>query len=173
MPSMSALVITAHVKEGVNLALQHKLPRPVVEAIQQHHGTGLVSYFYHKAGLLRDQQADSRPGPAVHEENFRYPGPKPRSREIAVLSLADAIEAASRSLEKVTSGHVENLVYDIINAKLKDGQLEDCSLTLKEIGCISRSFVFTLTNMLHGRVKYPNDESAHQQSTKDQPAESS
>jgi len=177
LPSMSALVITAHVKEGVNLALKHKLPRPVIEAIQKHHGTGLVSYFYHKASLLRDQQADSqpgkRPGAVVQKDDFRYPGPKPYSREIAVLSLADAIEAASRSLEKVTSGHVENLVRDMINSKLKDGQLDDCDLTLKEIGCISRSFVFTLTNMLHGRIKYPHDEHSRQQPAKDQPSEPS
>ncbi|MBU4200483.1 MAG: HDIG domain-containing protein [Verrucomicrobia bacterium] len=167
VPSMSSLVITAHVKEGINLALRYKLPWPVLEAIQQHHGTGLVSFFYHKASLLQsrqsDAQANARPDTVVHEEDFRYPGPKPRSREIAVLALADAIEAASRSLEKITSGHVENLVHDIISSKLKDGQLDECDLTLQEISRISQSFVFTLINMLHGRIRYPNNERSHQQ----------
>ncbi len=165
LPSMSALVIAAHVKEGVSLALQFKLPRVVTEAIQQHHGTGLISFFYHKARLLQEQ-ADV-PGrapadPAFKEEDFRYPGPRPRSREIAVLSLADAVEAASRSLEKNTPGHVEILVREVIRAKLKDGQLDDCDLTLREVGRVERALVFSLTNMLHGRIRYPHHAHRHQ-----------
>ncbi len=157
-PSMSTLVIVSHVKEGVNLALRHKLPRAVMDAIQQHHGTGLVYYFFHKAATLSAQQPDE--ANAVKEADFRYPGPKPRSREIAVLGLADAVEAASRSMEKVTPGHVEDLVGDIVAAKLRDGQFDACDLTLSDVSAVRRVLVFTLLNMLHARIAYPAHEGA-------------
>ncbi len=174
-PSMSTLVIISHVKEGVDLALRHKLPLPIVEAIQQHHGTGLVSYFYHKASaqLELDLQDKSKHGISsdVSEEDFRYPGPKPKSRETAILCLADSIEAASRSLEKISPSHIEHLVHDIIDEKLNDGQLDLCNLTLAEIGKLKKVFVFTLTNMLHGRISYPVDENRAKQQTDDMPSE--
>ncbi len=156
-PRMSTLVIVSHVKEGVNLALRHRLPRVVTEAIEQHHGTGLVYFFYHKACQQGDPQASAQPGAAaaVKEEEFRYPGPRPRTREIAVLSLADAVEAASRSLERITPGHVEDLVREAIASKLRDGQLDACPLTLAELAAVQRALACTLTTMLHGRIAYP------------------
>lgn len=172
-PSMSTLVIISHVKEGVNLALRHKLPQAVVEAIQQHHGSGLVFYFYHKANVQRDEAPPDAAAAGVKEENFRYPGPKPQSREIAVLSLADAIEAASRSLEKISPGNIEDLVHDVIDSKLQDGQLDVCDLTMAEINTIRRVLIFTLSNMLHGRVAYPSDENIRPQSADETPAERS
>ncbi|MBI2441977.1 MAG: HDIG domain-containing protein [Lentisphaerae bacterium] len=157
-PSMSSLVIIAHVKEGVGLALRHKLPRPVVEAIQQHHGSGLVFYFYHKASVQQGEARAEAAALGVPEQNFRYPGPKPQSREIAVLSLADAIEAASRSLEKVSPGALEDLVSEVIDSKLRDGQLDECDLAMAEINTIQRVLTCTLGHMLHRRIGYPSDE---------------
>ncbi len=172
-PSMSTLLIISHVKEGVNLALRHKLPRAVVEAIQQHHGSGLVFYFDHKANVQRGEAAPGTAAAGLQEENFRYPGPKPQSREIAVLSLADAIEAASRSLEKITPGNMEDLVRDVMDSKLQDGQLDACDLTLAEINTIRRVLILTLSNILHGRVAYPSNEPIRPQSADAPPAERS
>jgi len=172
-PSMSTLVIISHVKEGVNLALRHKLPQSVVEAIQQHHGSGLVFYFYHKANVQRGEAPADAAAAGVKEEDFRYPGPKPQSREVAVLSMADAIEAASRSLEKITPGNLEDLVRDVIDSKLQDGQLDVCDLTMAEINTIRRVLTFTLSNMLHARVAYPSDENNRPQSADATPAERS
>jgi len=109
----------------------------------------------------------------VKEENFRYPGPKPQSREIAVLSLADAIEAASRSLEKITPANLEDLVRDVIDSKLQDGQLDVCDLTMAEINTIRRVLLLTLSNMLHGRIAYPSDENIRPQSADETPAKRS
>jgi membrane-associated HD superfamily phosphohydrolase len=142
----------------------------VVEAIQQHHGSGLVFYFYHKANVQRGE-ASPAAASGVKEENFRYPGPKPQSREIAVLSLADAIEAASRSLEKITPGNMEDLVRDVMDSKLRDGQLDACDLTLAEINTIRRVLILTLSNILHGRVAYPSDENIRPQSADETPSE--
>ncbi|MFA5042670.1 MAG: HDIG domain-containing metalloprotein [Kiritimatiellia bacterium] len=172
-PSMSTLLIISHVKEGVNLALRYKLPRAVVEAIQQHHGSGLVFYFYHKANVQRGEAAPDTASSGVKEEDFRYPGPKPQSREIAVLSLADAIEAASRSLEKITPGNMEDLVRDVMDSKLRDGQLDACDLTLAEINAIRRALILTLSNILHGRVAYPSNENIRSQSADETPPERS
>jgi len=172
-PNMSTLLIISHVKEGVNLALRYNLPRAVVEAIQQHHGSGLVFYFYHKANVQRDEAPPDAAASGVKEENFRYPGPKPQSREIAVLSLADAIEAASRSLEKITPGNMEDLVRDVIDSKLRDGQLDACDLTMAEINTIRRVLILTLSNILHGRVAYPSNENIRPQSADAPPAEHS
>ncbi len=165
-PNMSTLVIISHVKEGVNLALRHKIPRPIIDAIQQHHGTGLVYFFYHKAreGTQMELDLRGRGGALdIKEEDFRYAGPKPQSRETAVICLADSIEASSRSLEKVSPSHIEHLVDDIVDAKLRDGQLDECPLTLAEISHIKKAFVFALTNMLHSRISYPNNENRNKQ----------
>ena len=109
----------------------------------------------------------------MKEENFRYPGPKPQSREIAVLSLADAIEAASRSLEKITPGNMEDLVHDVMDSKLRDGQLDACDLTMAEINTIRRVLILTLSNILHGRVAYPSNENIRPQSADEAPSERS
>ena len=102
----------------------------------------------------------------MDEGPFRYPGPKPSTRESAIIALADAVEAASRSMEKTTPTHIENLVNTIVNMKLKDGELDECNLALIELTRVKRSFVFTLTNMLHGRVPYPKDEDRDKQQSK-------
>jgi putative nucleotidyltransferase with HDIG domain len=164
-PTMSALIIIAHVKEGVDLALKHGLNQQVIDVIQQHHGTSLVFYFYKRA---LQQQEDARAGgkimkmreediPEVSEESFRYSGPKPQTRENAIISLADMVESASRSLEKPTPQKIEQLVTDLIDQRLADHQLDECELTLRELKTIAERFRFTLMNMLHTRIAYPKE----------------
>ncbi|MEI6514552.1 MAG: HDIG domain-containing metalloprotein [bacterium] len=157
-PSMSAMLVMAHLKEGLTLAMLHKLPRPVMDIIQQHHGTGLVYYFHHKAGqraLADTQSTASRGKPVVDESSYRYPGPKPYSREAAIIMLADAVEAASRSLEKPTPAGIAELVDRITEGRIEDNQLDNCEMTLVELCRVKRAFVFCLSNMLHSRIAYP------------------
>jgi putative nucleotidyltransferase with HDIG domain len=166
-PSMSALIIIAHVKEGVDLALKHGLNKQIIDVIQEHHGTSLVYYFYQRA---LQQQRDARAGgkimnireediPEVQEESFRYPGPKPQTKESAIVSLADIVESASRSLEKPTPQKIEQLVNELIEERIADGQLDECDLTLGELRIIAERFRFTLMTMLHTRIAYPKGES--------------
>ena len=163
-PSMSALVITSHVKEGLGLAILHKLPRPIRQMIREHHGTSLMSFFHHKAKANSKKTTRKKPNGNGHsrfdstENEFRYAGPRPSTRESGIICLADAVEAASRSITKSSQTHLETLVAEIVNKKLEDGQLDNSRLTLNELAHVKRSFVFTLTNMLHGRVPYPKDE---------------
>jgi len=166
-PTMSALIIISHVKEGVDLALTNKLNQRIIDIIQEHHGTSLVYYFYQRA---LQQQEDARAGgkimnireediPEVQEESFRYPGPKPQTKESAIVSLADIVESASRSLEKPTPQKVEQLVNELIEERVADCQLDECDLTLGDIRKIAERFRFTLTTMLHTRIAYPKGES--------------
>jgi putative nucleotidyltransferase with HDIG domain len=145
-PSFSALIIKSHVKEGVSLALQHKLPRIVIDVIKQHHGTTLIEYFFNRA---------KRGGEKACETTYRYDGPKPQFKESAIIFLADSIEAASRSMRKVTPSHLEELIEQIFDAKMNDEQLSECPITLGELSKIKTSFAFTLLSMLHSRVAYP------------------
>ncbi len=156
-PSMSALVIISHVKEGVDLAIKHRLPLQIIEAIEQHHGTTLVHFFYHKALQLQrnEKREQGEPLEEVKEETFRYPGPKPLTKENAILALADSIEAASRALEKITPANIEDLVENVIAKRVADGQLDLSDLTFSEITKVKRAFSLTLSNMLHGRISYP------------------
>ncbi|PYJ07840.1 MAG: hypothetical protein DMF06_14660 [Verrucomicrobia bacterium] len=165
-PTMSALIIIAHVKEGVDLALKHGLNRRIVDIIQEHHGTSLVFYFYKRA---LQQQEDARTGgkimnlrdedvPEVREETFRYPGPKPQSKESAIISLADMVESASRSLDKPTPQKIEQLVSELIGQRIADGQLVECDLTLADLNMIAERFRFTLMTMLHTRIAYPKQD---------------
>jgi len=166
-PTMSALIIIAHVKEGVDLALKHKLNHRIIDIIQEHHGTSLVYYFYQRA---LQQQEDARAGgkimnmraediPEVREESFRYGGPKPQTKESAIVSLADIVESASRSLEKPTPQKIEQLVNELIEERIADGQLDECDLTLGDLRVIAERFRFTLMTMLHSRIAYPRPES--------------
>ncbi len=149
-PSLSALVVTAHVKDGLEIAEREKLP-PVIKAfITEHHGTSLIKYFYHQQCAGDD--SDAAPG---LEQQFRYAGPKPQTRETAILMLADSTEAASRSLEKPTLGRIEDLVAKITTAQLADGQLDDCDLTQRDLRGIQSAFIRLLSGMLHSRVEYP------------------
>jgi len=157
-PSMSALVIASHVKEGVSLARRHRLPPIILDAIEQHHGTSMISFFYQRARQQQEQAGAPRHQRPVEEKDYRYPGPLPCSREMAIIALADAVEAASRTLEKPTASRIENLVHEIIQKKLLDGQLDQSQLTLRDLATIRRVFTFTLTNMLHERIQYPEHE---------------
>jgi cyclic-di-AMP phosphodiesterase PgpH len=166
-PTMSALIIIAHVKEGVDLALKHRLNHRMIDIIQEHHGTSLVYYFYQRA---LQQQEDARAGgkimnmraediPEVREESFRYSGPKPQTKESAIVSLADIVESASRSIEKPTPQKIEQLVNELIEERIADGQLDECDLTLGDLRIIAERFRFTLMTMLHSRIAYPKGES--------------
>lgn len=155
-PAMSTLIIIGHVKDGADLAEQHGLPRPITDFIEQHHGTTLVEYFYHEA----TKQADKDHRTDVQESAFRYPGPKPQSREAGVLMLADAVEGASRTLSEPTPSRIERLVRDITMKRLLDGQFEESSLTMTEIHAIQASLVKSLLGIYHGRIKYPEQKIA-------------
>ncbi len=152
-PTMSALVIINHVKDGVNLAIKHKLKRIIRDGIEQHHGTDLVAYFYHEALEEARQKNNS-----INESDFRYPGPLPKEKEVAILSLADACEAASRSLQKPTPAKIEALVWEIMRKRIRSGQLDEADLTFGELAKVRKSFTATLTTMMHGRIAYPKDD---------------
>jgi putative nucleotidyltransferase with HDIG domain len=157
VPAMSTLVIIAHVKDGADLARQHHLPDSIIDFIQQHHGTTLVEYFYRRAS----EQSEANPdGGEVDESTFRYPGPKPQTKEAAVLMLADAVESASRVLVEPTPARIENLVDEIAMKRLLDGQFDECGLTLREMHMIQESLSKSLTAVYHGRVKYPSPQTA-------------
>jgi len=148
-PNLSALVITAHVKEGVDLANEYKLPREVTEIIHQHHGTSLIRYFYARA------LQEGGKGGSVSESRFRYPGKKPQSKEAAIVMLADAIEATAKTLGKPSPVKLEQLTRSLIKERLDDGQLSDSNLTLGDLEKITKAFVRILSGMYHERVEYP------------------
>jgi putative nucleotidyltransferase with HDIG domain len=156
-PAMSTLIIIAHVKDGADLGRQHRLPRRIIDFIEQHHGTTLVEYFFRLAMRKSEQDPNAD---EVPENAFRYPGPKPQTREAAVLMIADAVESASRALVEPTPSRLQNLVDQIAMKKLLDGQFEDCALTLKELDLIKNSLVKSLTAIYHGRIKYPDQQTA-------------
>ncbi|MEN8791095.1 MAG: HDIG domain-containing metalloprotein, partial [Lentimonas sp.] len=168
-PSMSALVIKAHVKEGVELAQKFKLPRVIVDVISQHHGTTLIKYFYFQAQQKQEVEANAaapqkngKPQEAkkVDESTYRYDGPRPRFKESAIIFFADSVEAASRTLKKVTQPAVEELIDSIFKDRIEDGQLDECPLTFHELALIRRSFTYTVMNMLHVRIEYPKTDKA-------------
>jgi putative nucleotidyltransferase with HDIG domain len=170
-PSMSALVIKSHVKEGVEMAREYKLPKIIIDVIQQHHGTSLIQYFYYKAIEQQKSQQDrvvesiypNAPRielDKVNEATYRYEGPVPQFTESALIMLADGVEAASRSLRKVTPQSVEELVEKIFMDRLRDGQLDGTPITFRQLQKVRDSFVFTILNMLHARVEYPKGENA-------------
>ena len=149
-PSMSTLVIKNHVKEGAELARKLKLPRPLREIIEQHHGNSLVRYFYAKAKQTYDPEEQT-----VGEESFRYPGPAPQTKEAGLVMLADAIEAASRSLKAPTKDNLKRVITDIINGTLQDGQLDACDFSLRELRTVAAAFLTVLFAIYHPRVEYP------------------
>ena len=157
-PSMAALVIRSHVKEGVNLALRNKLPKIIIDVIKQHHGTSLITYFYVQA--LKGNKDAGHKRFRMEESTYRYDGPKPQFKESAVIFFADAVEAASRSLKKITPQSINELIDQIFEARIADDQLSECPLTFEEIKKLSNSFSFTLVNTLHSRIEYPDKEKA-------------
>lgn len=150
---MSALVIISHVKEGIEMAETQHLPRSIIDIIPQHHGTRLISYFYEKAKKKEDPKIQE-----VDEDDFRYPGPKPQTKEAAITMLADAVEAASRTLADPTPARLKGLVKRVINDIFIDGQLDECDLTLRDLQKISFSFIQFLPNIYHERIGYPGYE---------------
>jgi len=152
-PSMSSLILISHVKDGVELAKKYKLGREIIDIIQQHHGSSLISFFYQKA---KDRMA-AKGGKAgeIKEEDFRYPGPKPQTKEAGLVMLADMTEAASRSLVDPTPARIQGMVQKIINKVFSDGQLDECELTLKDLHEIAKSFNKTLSGIFHHRIEYP------------------
>lgn len=160
LPAMSTLVIIAHVKDGADLARQNGVPEPIIDFIQQHHGTTLVEYFYRQAAERSSRGNDIDGSNVVDESSFRYPGPKPQTKEAGILMLADAVESASRVLVEPTPARIESLVEDISRKRLLDGQFDESGLTLEEVDKIGQSLVKSLTAVYHGRVKYPDQETA-------------
>jgi len=149
-PSMSALVIVNHVKEGIEVARKHGLPESIIDMIPQHHGTSLVGFFYSKAL----EQADLKKAD-VDEADYRYPGPRPQTKEAGIMMIADGVEAATRSLKNHSEGSIRNRVQAIVNRVVQDGQLEECPLTLKDLHTISETFVRVLLGIYHHRIEYP------------------
>ncbi len=149
-PHMSYLIIVNHVKEGVKLAEKYKLPNAVKQFIPEHHGNSLVSYFYHKAKENND-------GKEINESDFRYPGPRPQTKETAIAMMADTVEAASRALKDPSPQRIRTLVDSLIESKLKEDQLDECDLTLKDIYRIKEAFIPILTGIHHLRIEYPDE----------------
>jgi putative nucleotidyltransferase with HDIG domain len=152
-PSMSSLILISHVKDGVELAKKHRLGKEIIDIIQQHHGTSLISYFYQKSKEQNKRRA-SRSSP-IKEEDFRYPGPKPQTKEAGLVLVADAVEAASRTLINPTPARIQGMVQKIINNIFSDGQLDECELTLKDLNQIAKTFSKTLSGIFHSRIEYP------------------
>jgi putative nucleotidyltransferase with HDIG domain len=156
-PSMSSLILTAHVKDGVELANKHRLGKPITDIISQHHGTRLISFFYHKALEIREKSRTSKGTelPPIAVEDYRYPGPKPQTKEAGLVMLADVVEAACRALPEPTPARINGLVNRLINSVFSDGQLEECELTLKNLHQIAKHFNQILASIHHKRVEYP------------------
>ena len=159
-PSMSALIIKSHVREGLDLAKRYRMPPVVTDAILQHHGKSIISYFYYKAlnlagaNATKEELMQAMRNCGIEESDFRHEGVRPRTPETAILMLADSCEAASRSLKRVTAHSIEELVDKIFKAKISDKQLDESSITLKQLAQVRESIIFTLKNMLHSRVEY-------------------
>lgn len=149
-PVMSARILVAHVKSGVKLAMDYKLGKLITDIIEQHHGTTLISYFFNKAKSAEDPNTD-----VVTEEQYRYPGPKPQTREAAIVMLADACEAATRSIGDPTASRIQAMVRSIINKRFLEGQFHECDLTGHELQVIEEHFVRTLVSLYHNRIQYP------------------
>jgi cyclic-di-AMP phosphodiesterase PgpH len=162
-PAMSLLVVVGHVKDGMELAREFELPSKIQQFIEGHHGTTLVEFFYHRA---RQQALKGKDGQELDPEDtyvpdefeYRYPGPKPRTKEVAILMVADAVESAARAMTDPTPSRIDALVRTIANKRLLDGQFDDCELTLKELHIIVESISRTVTSMYHGRIAYPTGE---------------
>lgn len=178
-PSMSARIIIGHVADGVELAKENKLNRPIMDAIQQHHGTSLAYFFYRKAMEYRKEMlervetglAKLDDVPEVVESNFRYSGPVPQNREVGIVSLSDIVESATRSLHKPTFDELAAMVDNVIKGRIVDGHLDESGLTFGDIRKVRNSFISTLKNMRHARVSYPKDEEKEEPKVADDKAD--
>jgi putative nucleotidyltransferase with HDIG domain len=151
-PNLSKSIITAHTRDGVEMLKEYKIPKAIRDIAEQHHGTSLLHYFYHKA----KQQAEGS-DKEVNEEDFRYPGPKAQFKEAAIVGIADSVEAAVRSLRNPTMEQIDSMVQKIIKSRLDDGQFNECDLTLKELDTIAKTLNETLLGIFHSRIEYPGD----------------
>lgn len=148
-PSLSTLIVTSHIKDGVDLCKDYKVPQVIIDIVQQHHGTMLVSYFYKQA-------TENDHSECIIEADFRYEGPRPNSKEAALIMLADACEAAVRSIHKPNANRIEATVRKLIRERLHDGQLDECNLTLQDLNIIGDIFIRVLSSMFHKRIEYPD-----------------
>lgn len=149
-PHMAALIIASHIKDGIEMARQHRLPQQIIDMIPQHHGTKMISFFYELAKKSNDPELEK-----LSESDFRYPGPKPQSQEAGILLLADGCEAASRALKEKTPARIQQTVENIINKSFVESQLDECDLTLKDLTDIANAFTHILTGIYHQRIEYP------------------
>jgi putative nucleotidyltransferase with HDIG domain len=163
-PSMSSLIISAHVKDGIRMARDARLPEQIVDIIPQHHGTRLMSYFYDKARKTADPSLGE-----VREEDFRYPGPKPQTREAAIFMLADGVEAAARTIHSPAPGNLQQMIKQIAGTIVLDGQLDECELTFAELERIEEAFLATLISMYHHRMDYPGFDFNRKESAEERP----
>lgn len=159
-PAMSLLIIIGHVKDGLELAKEYGLPSILHQFIAEHHGTTIVEYFYHQAVHKAEKE-----GTKISEAEFRYPGPKPKSKESAIVMLADGVEGAARALSEPTASRIEATVHQIVRKRLEDGQLDECELTMKEIKMIEESLTKSLCAIYHSRIKYPSQQQIEQPET--------
>ncbi len=154
-PRMSSLIIQAHVKEGISLARDHRLPEEVIDFIPMHHGTTRIEYFYNKALRLAENSDDQTKVDEIKDQDYRYPGPKPQTKETGILMLADATEASVRSLEDYSLQKLEATIDEVIKRRFEEGELDECPLTLKDLSKIKEAFLRVLMGIHHTRVKYP------------------
>lgn len=160
-PAMSLLIIIGHIKDGIEMAREYRVPSVLHRFIMEHHGTTLVEYFYHAANKAR------RPGDQeVSESEFRYPGPKPQSRETAVLMLCDSVEGAVRAMAEPTPSRIESVVGEIVRKRLLDGQFDECDLTFRELATIEKSLIKALCGIYHARIAYPEREPERESGTR-------
>jgi hypothetical protein len=158
-PSLSALIIKSHVSDGVEMAKEYGLPQIIIDFICEHHGTNLISYFYQQAVNDKDESSN--------QDAFRYDGPKPQTKETAIVMLADAVEAAVRAISEPNSDNIQSMVKKVLKNKLEDGQLDECDLTFKELNKIVQAFIRLLEGMFHPRVEYPEGVKEHTESVKE------
>ena len=168
-PRMSALIIQNHVKKGIALARQYNLPEEVIDFIPQHHGTTLIDFFYRKALALAENSPDETKLDEINEQDYRYPGPKPQTKETGILMLADSIEAVARTLEDPSPQKLEAMIDELIKRRFEEGEMDECPLTLKDLTKIKKAFLNVLVGMYHTRVKYPEAEAG--EDTKRVPSE--
>lgn len=148
-PERSRDIIIAHVTDGVELLKKHQMPKPIIDIAAEHHGTSFLKYFYYEAKKTKED---------VSEDDFRYPGPKPQTKEAAVVSIADSVEAAVRSMPEPTPEKIENLVHSITQDKLNDGQFNECDITVRELTIVEETLCATLNGIFHSRIEYPTEE---------------
>ncbi|MBW8035407.1 MAG: HDIG domain-containing protein, partial [Planctomycetes bacterium] len=149
-PAMSQLIIVGHVKDGIEIAHEYGLPAVLRQFIETHHGTTLIEYFYNQAKKQQDDKQKT-----VSESEFRYPGPKPKTKEAAIVMISDAVESATRSVNEVTPTRIEAIVRNMAMKRLQDGQFDECDLTLRELSTIEASIAKSLAAHHHGRIAYP------------------